>query len=74
MGLDGSPAVWPISTLTPAGDVENRASYEGSFVRQQPQNGCGDFFGLASALHGDLGFYPVHTTGFPTFGVHLGVK
>jgi hypothetical protein len=39
------------SALSAAGHVKDSAGNVGGFLGQEPQNGAGDLFGLAAALH-----------------------
>ena len=59
--------------LAAAGYIQDCSRYVAGFFGQQPEDGVGYLFGLASALHGDLGFDSLDSVGFASEGVEVGV-
>jgi len=60
------------STAT-AQHVDKLASGITRLIRQQPQDGFGDFLWLAAALHRHEALDPFQTAGFAAVGMHVGV-
>src|SRR5450830_366936 len=58
---------------TPAGHIDKGAGGIGSLIRQQPQDGVGDFFSSAAALHRYRVLEAIDTPGFTAAGMNVGV-
>ncbi len=57
------------AALPSATNIQDCSGAVGGFVREQPQNSVGYFYGLASAFHGDGFFQAVNSCGITTSGM-----
>ena len=55
------------------GYVQNSSGYVAGFFGEEPEDGVGDFVGLAAALHGDAGLDAIDTVGLACESVEFGV-